>query len=88
MTDQKPNDPSSSISFGGPSEAHVDNHGRTPANWTVSIIVMVAFIVGTLGVVLAQPIIFWIGVALIPIGLIIGKVMSGMGYGAGAHHES
>ena len=28
--------------------------------------------------VLAQPIVFWIGVLLIPIGLIVWKVMAGM----------
>ena len=55
-----------------------DNHGQTPANWTGATIIMLAFIVGTLGVVLAQPIVFWVGVALIPIGMVVWKVMSGM----------
>ena len=55
-----------------------DNHGRTPANWTGAIIVMIAFFVGTLGVVLAQPLMFWGGVALIAVGLIVWKVMAGM----------
>lgn len=55
-----------------------DNHGRTPANWTGATIITLAFIVGTLGVVIAQPVVFWIGVALIPIGLIVWKVMAGM----------
>jgi hypothetical protein len=55
-----------------------DNHGRTPANWTGSVIIMLAFVVGTLGVVFTQPIVFWIGVALVPVGLIVWKVMSGM----------
>ena len=55
-----------------------DNHGRTPANWTGATIITLAFIVGTLGVVLAQPNVFWIGVIMIPIGLIVWKVMAGM----------
>jgi hypothetical protein len=55
-----------------------DNHGRTPANWTGAIIVMIAFFVGTLGVVLAQPLMFWGGVALVVVGMIVWKVMSGM----------
>ena len=55
-----------------------DNHGRTPANWTGAIIVMIAFFVGTLGVVLAQPLMFWGGVALVVVALIVWKVMSGM----------
>ena len=55
-----------------------DNHGRTPANWTGASIVTIAFIVGTLGVVFAVPLVFWIGVLLIPIGIVVWKVMAGM----------
>ena len=55
-----------------------DNHGRTPANWTGAIIVMIAFFVGTLGVVLAQPLMFWGGVSLVVVAMIVWKVMSGM----------
>jgi hypothetical protein len=55
-----------------------DNHGQTPANWTGATIIMLAFVVGTLGVVLNQPIVFWVGVILIPVGMVAWKVMSGM----------
>ena len=44
---------------------HHDNHGRTPANWTGAIIIMLAFVVGTIGVIMAQQVIFWIGVGLV-----------------------
>ena len=62
------------------SEHHPD-HGNTPAAWVKAGFVMVAVLIGTLGVVMARPIIFWIGVALIPIGLVLGKILTGMGYG-------
>jgi hypothetical protein len=55
-----------------------DDHGRTPANWTGATIIMIAFIVGTLGVVLAQPIIFWVGAGLVVVGMAVWKVMAGM----------
>jgi hypothetical protein len=55
-----------------------DNHGRTPANWTGATIMMIAFFVGTLGVVLAQPLMFWGGVALVVVGMVVWKVMAGM----------
>jgi hypothetical protein len=55
-----------------------DDHGRTPANWTGATIIMIAFIVGTLGVVIAQPIVFWAGVVLIVVGMVVWKVMAGM----------
>lgn len=59
-----------------------DNHGRTPANWTGASIIMIAFVVGTLGVVLDNRILFWVGVALIPIGIVTWKVMAGMEAGS------
>lgn len=62
--------------------AEHDNHGRTAANWTGASIIMVASVVGTLGVILAQPLIFWAGVLLVIIGIVAWKVMAGMGYGS------
>ena len=55
-----------------------DNEGKTPANWTGASIVTLALIVGTLGVVMAQPIIFWIGVVILIAGMATWKVMLGM----------
>jgi Family of unknown function (DUF6704) len=63
------------------SDAH-DNHGSTPAAWTAVIIVIVAFVVGGVGVLLAQPWLFWVGVGLIVVGIVAGKVMQMMGMGA------
>ncbi len=58
-----------------------DNHGQTPAAWTAVTIVMIAFFVGTLGVVLGQYVMVWIGVGLVVLGGIVGKVMSMAGLG-------
>jgi len=60
---------------------HLD-HGHTVAAWAAVIIVTLAFLVGTIGVVIAKPAIFWIGAALIPVGLITGKVLALAGLGA------
>ncbi len=57
------------------------HHGHTVAAWTLSIIIMVAFLVGSIGVILDDRLIFWIGVGLIAVGLIAGKVLAAMGYG-------
>lgn len=62
------------------SQAH-DNHGQTPAAWTAVIIVMAAFIVGTLGIMLGQWVMFWIGAGMVVLGGIVGKVMSMAGLG-------
>ncbi|MEP6526166.1 MAG: HGxxPAAW family protein [Nocardioidaceae bacterium] len=58
-------------------------HGSTPAAWTAVTIILVAFIVGGVGL-MAGPNwwVFWVGVVLLPIGAIVGKVMQAMGMGA------
>lgn len=63
-------------------DAHEDDrHGQTPAAWTAVTIVMIAFFIGTLGVVLGQYILFWIAVGLVVLGGIVGKVMAMAGLG-------
>ncbi len=69
------------------SEEH-DNHGQTPAAWTASIVVMIAFFVGTLGLVLGQWIMFWIGAGLVVLGGVLGLVMSMAGLGKRPHGSS
>ena len=60
---------------------HVD-HGHTVAAWTAVIIISIAFAVGTFGVVIAKPAVFWAGVGLIAVGGVAGKVLAQMGFGA------
>jgi hypothetical protein len=62
-----------------------EDHGSTPAAWTTVVIIMVAFFVGTLGIVVGSWPMFWVGVALVFVGAIVGKVMSMMGLGKKAH---
>lgn len=56
-----------------------DNHGNTPAAWTAVMIALAAFVVGGIGLMVGSMAIFWIGVALGPIALIVGYVMARMG---------
>jgi hypothetical protein len=58
------------------------NHGSTPAAWTGVLIVLVGFVVGGLGLVLENMVVFWIGVACAPIGALVGFAMGKMGLGA------
>lgn len=60
---------------------HHEGHGNTPAAWTAVIIITIAFVVGTLAVILANWPLFWVGVALVVVGAIVGKVMAMMGLG-------
>jgi NhaP-type Na+/H+ and K+/H+ antiporter len=58
-----------------------DSHGSTPAAWTLVTIVMIASVVGAIGIVSANYALFWVGVGLVVVGLIVGKVMQMMGLG-------
>jgi hypothetical protein len=60
---------------------HHDDHGSTPAAWTAVAIIMIAFVVGTLAIVLGNWPMFWVGAGLVVVGAITGKVMSMMGLG-------
>lgn len=57
------------------------HEGKTPAAWTTVTIMLIAFVIGTLGVCFAKPWIFWFAVALLILGGIVGKVMGMMGLG-------
>jgi NAD/NADP transhydrogenase beta subunit len=57
------------------------HHGNTPAAWTGVAIVLVGFVVAGLGLVLENMPLFFVGVALGPIGAIVGYVMAKMGMG-------
>jgi hypothetical protein len=58
------------------------HHGNTPAAWTGVLIILVGFVVGGLGLIIGSWLVFWIGVAICPIGAIVGKIMQMMGLGA------
>ncbi|MBK3642719.1 MULTISPECIES: HGxxPAAW family protein [Streptomyces] len=57
------------------------SHGHTPAAWTGVIIAFIGFCVSGAFMVMAQPVGFWAGMALVVIGGIVGWVMSAMGLG-------
>jgi hypothetical protein len=61
-----------------------ENHGSTPAAWVAVVITLVAFVVGGIALVFSPPnwVLFWVGVALLPVAMVVGKVMSAMGLGA------
>jgi hypothetical protein len=58
------------------------HHGHTPAAWTGVTFILIGFVVGGIGLVVSSAWLFWIGVILAPVGLIVGKVMQKMGLGA------
>lgn len=59
-----------------------DNHGNTPAAWTTVTIALLSFVVAGIGLMVSSMPMFWIGVALTPLALVVGVAMSRAGYGA------
>jgi len=62
-------------------------HGHSPAAWTAVIIMLLGFSIGTLAFCLAEfsPIwvaVIWVGVVLVPIGALVGWILSRAGWGA------
>ena len=66
-----------------------DNHGNTPAAWTGVSIGMLAFVVAGIGLMMSPVnlLVFWIGMALLPLGLVVWIVMEKMGLG-GQHRAT
>lgn len=62
------------------------NHGRTVAAWTSVIMVLLGGIVATLGFLLALPWLFWVGMAVVLLGIVAGKVLQMAGYGQGGKY--
>ena len=61
------------------------HHGNTPAAWTGVTLILLAFVLGGIGLVVGSMVVFWIGVGLAPLGIIVGKIMQMMGLGAEPH---
>ena len=53
-----------------------DNHGNTPAAWTGVLICMLGFLVAGVALMLNAIPIFIVGLVLIPLGGLVGFVMS------------
>ncbi|GAA3790956.1 hypothetical protein GCM10022403_026350 [Streptomyces coacervatus] len=57
------------------------SHGHTPAAWTGVTIAFIGFCVSGAFMVMAEPVGFWAGMAIVVVGGIVGWIMSAMGMG-------
>lgn len=64
------------------------NHGSTPAAWTLVVLVTLGFIVSTVGLVIGQWPVFWVGVAIVALGGIVGGIMKAAGLGKPREHAA
>jgi hypothetical protein len=70
----------------GGSSARRDEHGHTPAAWTTVAFLIVGFGIGCFGFMFAEPVVVWVGVGVVVLGGIVGKVMQMMGMGQYDRH--
>jgi hypothetical protein len=63
------------------SDKHV-HHGRTAAAWVGSLLAMLATIMGGIGVMMQNWVLFWVAVAVLIVGLVVAKVLQATGHGA------
>ena len=62
-------------------EHHPHQHGSSVAAWTAVSVITLGFIVGGVGIWLASPVMFYVGVGLCVLGVVVGKVLALMGFG-------
>ena len=58
-----------------------DSHGHTPAAWTAVTIMFVGFLISGLALPWALAWLFFVGLAVVALGAVVGKVMQMMGMG-------
>lgn len=68
-------------------QAHHDNHGQSVASWSAVAIIMVGSLIGSVAVVVKSVPLFVVGLVVIVLGAVAGKVLAAMGFGvAGRGH--
>ncbi len=61
--------------------SELGGHGSTPAAWTLVVIITLAFVLGTIAVIIANWPLFWVSAALVVVGALVGKAMQMAGLG-------
>ncbi len=64
---------------------HVVGHGNSVAAWTAVGIICFGSLLSCLAFPFALPWLFWVGIVVIVIGAISGKVLTAMGFGEQQH---
>lgn len=61
---------------------HHEDHGHSVAAWTAVAIILIGCVIGSLAVIVASPVLFWVGIGVALVGAVAGKVLGMAGYGA------
>jgi hypothetical protein len=66
----------------GPELEHDGGHGHSVAAWASVGVVMAGFLIGAIAMVAALEWLFVVGVVVVAVGAVLGKVLAAMGFGA------
>nr|WP_233914293.1 HGxxPAAW family protein [Arthrobacter polaris]UIK89753.1 hypothetical protein J0916_05145 [Arthrobacter polaris] len=60
-------------------------HGNSPAAWTSVAVMLIGTLIGCVAFLIGESatVLFWIGVGVIAVGVILGPVLKSAGYGVG-----
>jgi hypothetical protein len=61
---------------------HHEDHGHSVAAWTAVTIILIGSAIASWAVVVASPVLFWVGIGVAVLGAVAGKVLGMAGYGA------
>jgi hypothetical protein len=65
-----------------------DDHGHSVAAWTLVSVALGGALVSSFAMVFNMPWLFWVGVGIIVVGVVIGKVLQSMGYGKKIYEDA
>jgi len=63
------------------SDENEPGHGNSPAAWVAVVIMLIGIAGGTFAFWFDQPLLVWIAVGVVVLGLITGGVLAKLGYG-------
>ena len=63
------------------------SHGNTPAAWTAVSIMFVGFLISGIALPIEQPWLFYVGLVVVLLGAVVGKIMSMMGMGSSVTYK-
>jgi hypothetical protein len=66
--------------------AHAVGHGNSVAAWTAVGVIVLGSLISSIAIPFSLVWLFWVGIVVIVIGAILGKVLSAMGFGEQPHH--
>lgn len=64
-----------------PESAPPTNHGHTTAAWVTVSLIMVGAVLASVAVIVSQPWLFWVGLGVVVVAVVVGLVLKVLGLG-------